>query len=489
MSVKKQTKAQSVPAPSTSGGGHLSAAGDRNDAVFRSLVEAARCMLVILRPDRTVAYFNEFAAELTGYTADEAMGKDYFETFVPKKVRRNVEEHFCRALDGTLIVDVGYPLQAKNAPIRWVVCSFRSFGDYREQPAVLLTAQDITIHRHTEKMLQRRTHDLGERIKELNCLFGLSKLVDELGIDLEGIFRGLVDILPPAWQYPEATCGRVVFGDREFTTYNFRRTEWRQAAPIVVHGSVTGAIEVYYLQKKPSSHEGPFLAEERRLLNALAEQLGRIAERKTLEKEISEISTREQQRIGRELHDGLGQELTGLGYLAETLVCDLQGRGIAEADTANDIARGIERALDQASRIARGLVPVEIDADGLMSALQQLAASTEQRCDVACRFDCRQPVPVGDAATAMQLFRIAQEAVNNSAKHARASEICIELHADDGQITLQVQDDGVGIPDDLEHASGMGLRIMQYRAGVIGATLNIECADGTAVTCRLPRGD
>jgi PAS domain S-box-containing protein len=619
MSVPKQTRRKTSSRRRKPGGrSYRGAALDPDQLVFRNLVEAARSMIAVLRSDGTIMYFNAFAVELTGCPREEVLGKAYFETFVPQMARAAVEEQFQRVLSGMPSPDVQHPLLAKGAPVRWVVCSFRSFGSYRGEPAVLLTAQDITVHKHTEETLQQRTHDLGERIKELNCLFGLSKLVEEPEIDLEGIFQGLVDILPPGWQYPEATCGRVIFENREFKTYNFRRTSWKQAAPIMLYGQLAGAIEVYYLEGKPPSYEGPFLAEERRLLDALAEQLGRIAERikaeqelrrerdfaeslietasaivlvldaqgrivrinpymeeisgyrleevkgkdwfraflpqrnrqrmrrlflesagktqrrgqidpivvrdgrereiewyekalqdaggnpmgllaigqditdrRKLEKEISEISTREQQRIGQELHDGLGQELTGLGYLAETLHCDLEDRGAPEAETANRLARGIEHALDQARAIAKGLVPVEIDAEGLVSALAQLVSNTQTRCGVTCRLHCNEPVAIAATATATQLFRIIQEAINNAAKHARAKHIDVELAAADSQVVFQVRDDGVGIPADLERATGMGLRIMHHRAGVIGASLSVRPADGggTLVRCSLPRRD
>jgi PAS domain S-box-containing protein len=492
MAVKKQSQRHTALEPTSPGGRRLSASqGDGSGVVFRDLVEAARCMIVILRPDATIAYFNPFAGELTGYSPAEVPGGDYFELFLPKAARAGVEEHFRRALSGRSGGDIEHPLLAKGAPIRWVVSSFRSFGEYRGKPAVLLTAQDVTVRKHTEETLQHRTHDLGERIKELNCLFGLSMLVEEPGIDLEGILQGLVDILPPGWQYPNQTCGRVVFEDAEFKTYNFRATKWKQTSPIVVYGKVVGAIEVYYLEEKPESFEGPFLAEERRLINGLAEQLGRITERRKLEKEISEISTREQRRIGQELHDSLGQELTGLGYLAETLFCDLQAHESADAETANKLARGIEHAMDQARTIAKGLVPVEIEAAGLVSAVKQLAANTEHRYGITCRVLCNEPAPVEDTATAAQLFRIVQEAVNNAAKHARAKNIVVGLKTNERQIRFEIRDDGIGIPGDLKDATGMGLRIMNYRADVIGANLTVGPADGggTLVICSLPRVD
>jgi len=216
-----------------------------------------------------------------------------------------------------------------------------------------------------------------------------------------------------------------------------------------------------------------------------------IVEREKLEKEVAEISHKEQQRIGQELHDGLGQELTGLGYLAETLFCDLQARGVPEAQTADKLASGVQHALDQTRTIANDLVSVELGANGLVSALQRLVANTQQRCGIPCQFHCSHPVPVEDAGVASQLFRIAQEAVNNAAKHAQAEHIAVKLGRKDRRITIQVHDDGVSIPGDLKQTGGMGLRIMQYRAAVIGATLDIRPGDGggTLVTCTLDQND
>jgi len=345
-------------------------------------------------------------------------------------------------------------------------------------------------HGQAEETLRQRTHDLNDRVKELDCLYHLSRLIEHSGNDLGGVFRGLLSVLPSSWQHPDVACARLVFQDKEYETRNFKETQWKLAAPIKLYGESAGCIEVRYLEQKPVAHEGPFLKEERTLIDTIAKRLGEIAERTILEKEVSQVSTREQQRIGQELHDGLGQELTGLGYLAESLYCDLRNRSAAETEMADKLARGIEQALDQTRTIARGLIPVEVDADGLVSALEQLAARTEDRCGILCRFHCSQPVPVVDAA-ANQLFRIAQEAVNNAVKHGRAGQVTVELSAEDRQITLRVLDNGAGIPQDLEQTTGMGLRIMHYRARVIGARLDIRPAEtgGTLLTCTLFQDD
>lgn len=129
-------------------------------------------------------------------------------------------------------------------------------------------------------------HKLQERIKELNCLYGLSGLASRPDVSLEEILRGTVALIPPAWQYPEITCGRIVYGNRVFTTANFKVTDWKLSAPLRVHEQDAGSVEAYYLEKTPECGEGSFLKEERSLIRALAERLGRIIERKVAEEQL-----------------------------------------------------------------------------------------------------------------------------------------------------------------------------------------------------------
>ncbi len=146
--------------------------------------------------------------------------------------------------------------------------------------------RDITERKRAETALRKRTHDLGERVKELNCLYGISRLVEKHGISLEKIIQGCVDLIPPAWQYPKITCARIILAGQEFKTKNFRETEWKQASNIIVHGELIGTVEVYYLEEKAVSDEGPFLKEERALINAIAKRLEWIAERRQAEEEL-----------------------------------------------------------------------------------------------------------------------------------------------------------------------------------------------------------
>ncbi len=145
---------------------------------------------------------------------------------------------------------------------------------------------------------QRIRHDMGERVKELNCLYGLSRLVEKHGSSLSGIFAGLVRLIPPAWQYPEITCARLDFDRQMHSTENFRVTKWRQSADILVRGSARGKLQVGYLRKMPACAEGPFLSEERSLIDGICERLGKIVERTQAEQTLqsSELLLRRQKK-------------------------------------------------------------------------------------------------------------------------------------------------------------------------------------------------
>lgn len=216
-----------------------------------------------------------------------------------------------------------------------------------------------------------------------------------------------------------------------------------------------------------------------------------ISERRALEKELSEVVAEEQRRIGQDLHDSVGQELTGIGLVAASLVDSLAKTSPPDGELAAKIAKGVNRVLAQVRTLSQGLVPVEVDAAGLMTALAELCVRMRDHSGVSFAFSCDRPVPIEDNLTARQFYRIAQEAITNALRHAQPRHIHVTLEeADDHTITLSVQDDGVGIQTQTPAGTGMGLRIMRYRAGLINATLNVTPAGGggTLVTCTLRKG-
>jgi PAS domain S-box-containing protein len=213
-----------------------------------------------------------------------------------------------------------------------------------------------------------------------------------------------------------------------------------------------------------------------------------ITERKHLEKEILEISEREQRRIGQDLHDGLCQHLAGIELMSQVLEQKLVRRSKDAATRAGEIAKNVRDAIGHTRLLARGLSPVTLESEGLMSALQELALNTEKIFHVACRFDCDPPVLVSDFAAATHLFRLAQEAVSNAIKHGRAKQILIRLKEERGRMILSIIDNGMGFPAQIPKSKGMGLHIMQSRAGMIGGTLVFgrNAGGGASVTVTAP---
>jgi PAS domain S-box-containing protein len=213
-----------------------------------------------------------------------------------------------------------------------------------------------------------------------------------------------------------------------------------------------------------------------------------ITERKHLEKALLEISAREQRRIGQDLHDGLGQHLTGIAFMAKVHEAKLTEKNNPEADDAAKIVKLVNEAIHKTRELSRGLLPVVAESQGLMSALQMWAAEVEDIFGVSCRFLCESPVLVHDDAMATHLYHIAQEAVNNAIKHGDPRRIAIELTSANGSGTLMIRDDGKGFAEAPASSSGMGLHIMNYRAGMIGGILEVQPNPnrGTIVTCIFP---
>jgi PAS domain S-box-containing protein len=213
-----------------------------------------------------------------------------------------------------------------------------------------------------------------------------------------------------------------------------------------------------------------------------------ITERRRLEQEILQISELEQRRIGQDLHDGLCQHLAATELMSEILEQRLAKKSKADAARAAEVARQVREAISQTRLLARGLSPVVLESEGLMSALQELADSTERMFRVKCEFDCPGAVLVHNHTTATHLYRIAQEAVSNAIRHGKARRIVVSLSRADERLALEIRDDGIGLPPDLSKAKGMGLRIMQYRAGMSGGTLAIQNLPegGARVACSVP---
>ncbi len=213
-----------------------------------------------------------------------------------------------------------------------------------------------------------------------------------------------------------------------------------------------------------------------------------ISEQRRLEQEVLRISEHERQRIGQDLHDGLGQMLTGIGLITKNLAQQLRNQDNELAQEAEEINSLIKEADEQARTLARGLVPVEFDEKGLEAALERLKQNAEKLFDIECSLEVLGNIDFDDATQAIHLYRIAQEGVSNAVKHGTATKVSVHLASTENHIRLRVVDNGTGFSENWDSEGGLGVRIMQFRARLIGGNLEISDVPekGATITCTIP---
>ena len=213
-----------------------------------------------------------------------------------------------------------------------------------------------------------------------------------------------------------------------------------------------------------------------------------ITNRKKAEQAITQISEFERQQIGRELHDAIGQDLTGISLMAKVLAGKLRTLQPQLQGEAEDISNLASKVTQDVKRLAHGLYPTELERHGLSYAMRELAMNNEHLYRVRCTYEERGEIPPLNLTASQHLYRIAQEASNNAVRHGSARNIQIRIERTEGWLTLTVRNDGKPVPDQIAEKGGMGLIIMQYRTSALAGTFSIRrsSAGGTVVTCSLP---
>lgn len=253
------------------------------------------------------------------------------------------------------------------------------------------------------------------------------------------------------------------------------------AFPVTVGGRVAAVIE--FFSTRSVRREVRFIE----IMPDVGIQLGHVIERKSLEREVADAMAEQQRYFGRELHDSVSQQLTGVSMLAETLRKGLAAANSPRAEEAAALVQHIQDAHAQVRRLSRGLMPVEVDSNGLAVALEDLADYVRNTHRIDCRMSSDSPIEVKDNDVATHLYRIAQEAIQNAIKHGQPEHIEIELCRQEGALLLAIHNDGRVVDNPQAHA-GAGLKILRYRAGILGGTLEFDSRpeSGTTVTCTVP---
>jgi PAS domain S-box-containing protein len=214
-----------------------------------------------------------------------------------------------------------------------------------------------------------------------------------------------------------------------------------------------------------------------------------VTERKRMEKQILEISESEQQRLGRDLHDALGQHLTATAFMAKALAMKLAAKSQEDAPDAAHIVLCVNHAILTTRHMSRGLCPIDLASEGLIAGLKRYTAAIKEMFGVTCLLTAETDALVKDESTIGHCYRIVQEAVNNAIRHGKAEKVEIQLAARGASIALTVRDYGRGLPKGYQAGKGMGLHTMRFRAHAIGGQLTVESADsgGTLVSCIFPK--
>lgn len=228
---------------------------------------------------------------------------------------------------------------------------------------------------------------------------------------------------------------------------------------------------------------------ERRVEERTAALTEEMAERSRLEREIVNISEKERSSLGHDLHDGLGQHFTATAMAAQSLARGLEDEGHGATGDAYRLVKFIEDGIGQTRQLAKGLLLVALEHDELPDALREMTRASAEQYRVPCDLRLSGDIETSDSAVATHLFRIAQEAVRNAARHGRAARIVVKVSGGAHELVTTIRDDGIGVPSDADRGTGMGMRIMAHRARIIGASFAVRRAGdrGTVVECRWRR--
>ncbi|WP_166647219.1 PAS domain-containing sensor histidine kinase [Prosthecobacter fusiformis] len=455
-------------------------------ALLQSLMDHAGMLVLGLDTKGRIQWMSRGLEQLTGYNSEEMTGKDWVENLIPQD-HRAAAALLCRGSAGTdrSRSHVKPLLQHDGGQrhVEWFHSDIKD--DEGRVTGILCMGRDVTELQLTREALvssEKRSSAVLETAVNAIITINEEKVIETVNSATERIFgysrdemvgRNIQMLMPQPYR-----------DKHDSYVQNYLNTGVKKI--IGIGREVVGQRKDGTVFPMDLSVGEARLPEGRRVFTGIIRDL---TDRKILEEKILQISEEEQHRIGQDIHDDLCQQLAAIGCLAKVAHQQLQKSGNAEAANLHEIVQLVTQANVRAREMSRGLMPVVLDAAGLMAALAELTQGTERIFRVSCPFRCERPVEVPDNTMATQLFRIAQEAVANAIKHSHAERIEITLAEEEGHLLLCIRDNGVGIPDNVPgHSTGMGLLTMTHRARMMGGMLTVQHDDfgGTVVRCTVP---
>lgn len=375
-------------------------------------------------------------------------------------------------------------------------------------PATSSARTPVKGENQSEEDRQRLLHHLGERIKELTALHGTVRILQDRTKPLEEVLSQIAALLPPAWQYPDVAVARIQFDGSMVATPEFKETRWMQRAALSTSSGRRGFIEVAYLQEKPAETEGPFLVEERHLIDSLADSLSSYLTRREAEEQLREahaqlqalsqqlmqVQEQERRRLAHDLHDEMGTALTALKMNLQTMQ---RVAGTAQVTTSlSDSLSILDSLLKRVRDLSLDLRPSLLDDLGLVPAIRWYVTRQAERAGIQARVDAEAFSRELPAETAVVCFRIVQEAVTNVLRHAKASKLEVSLKNTESGFDLSITDNGIGFPVSVTMAEAadrrtLGLLGMRERARALRGTMTVRANPyrGTQILAHIPLVD
>lgn len=457
-------------------------------------------LIILLDLEGRIYVFNRVCEHLTGVSSADARGRHFWEISDAPENQQQARQFFERLLERDFPETHERAWLAGDGTPRLLRWSLSKVKGQQGGELLVAVGYDITEIGEAERQLTQRSAQLAERVKELRCLYGITRLAERPGLGLDEFLQGVAELIPPAWQFPEHASAEIEVEGHSYATTGYALSGLCQQRPVVVESQQLGHVRVCYSQDFPGLSDAPFLEEEERLLENIADAIGRTllnyrsreriaayqARLRSLASELALTGERERRRIAQQLHDDIGHNLALLKFRLGEQRAGLPGGEYEQLS-------GLLETCIQASRtLTFELSPPVLHELGLAAALEWLSHQLETNYGITCNYeDDRRPKPLTEDLR-VEVFQAARELLANTGKHSGASEAWISTRVDGQMLEVIIGDDGRGFDVARRQRErnnlGFGLFSIRERLAHLDGSFELESApgQGTEITLRVP---